>query len=163
MPASPRVSGSARSAASTASGSSGTRSARTSATRPPASSTDRRIVLASALVDRPDEHDADGLSVEHPRDELRVGRLCEVVELDAAPIGARRPAPTALSRSLAQRVDLRLEVLPFRVGDEPLPRQPDPDEDPEEERDEHGRERRDVVAEVEHRGAKVARRGRARA
>ena len=105
------------------------------------------------LVDRADEHDPDRLPLEHPGDELRVRRLRELVEVDAALVGARRAGDRAVPLA-AESIDLRLEVLPLRIRDEPLPGEPDPDEDPEHERHEHGGERRDVVAQVEHLAAR---------
>jgi hypothetical protein len=50
-----------------------------------------------------------------------------------------------------ENVDLVLEQLPLGVLDDPLARDPDPDHDAHDERQEDGRQRGDVVAEVEHR------------
>ena len=46
--------------------------------------------------------------------------------------------------------DLAGQVRPLGIVDESLAGETDPDEDPDHERDENGRQRRDVVAEVEH-------------
>ena len=129
--------------------SSGTRRARISATRPPASATVRRTVPAIALVDRPDEDDADGLPVEPPVDELGVGGPREGVERLAAHVGRRRLLDGGVPLG-AQLVDPGLEVRPLGVVHEAPPRQADAHEDPDHEGDEDGGERRDVVAQVEH-------------
>ena len=51
--------------------------------------------------------------------------------------------------------DAAVQVRPLGIVDEALAGETDPDEDPDHESDEDGRQRRDVVAEVEHRRESV--------
>ena len=103
-----------------------------------------------ALVDRADEQHRDLLPVEPSGDDARIGGIGEVVERLCAAV--RRVERGLGDVTLMLQVgDLAGQVRPLGIVDEALAGETDPDEDPDHESDENGRQRRDVVAEVEHR------------
>ena len=100
-------------------------------------------------VDRADEQHRDLLALEPAGNDSRVRRIGEVLQRHLA--AARRLEGLLRSVALLPHVlDLAIQVRPLGVVHEPLAGEADADEDPDHERDEDGRQRRDVVAEVEH-------------
>src|SRR5918993_1332965 len=110
---------------------------------------DGTLDRADGRIDGTEREDRDPLSLEPPRGQCRVRALDEILRGLLPPlevVGAR------LGRVdfLFEPGDLALEVVALGVVDEAAPRDPDADQDPDDEHQEDGRERRDVVAQVEH-------------
>src|SRR6185312_3830435 len=102
-----------------------------------------------AAVVRPDVHDGDLLALQAVADERRVrlvdealGRLA--VAREVGRLGCLVVEP------LLQARELVLEELRLRSVDEATVGDPDADQDPDDQREEDGRERGDVVAKVKH-------------
>ena len=113
--------------------------------------------VVDPAVDRADEQHADALSRQEVVHHRRVGELERLLRLlQLAHLSQRRVAITLGVCKLVLR-DAQIHLVRDAAA-----REPDADEDPDDQRDEDRRERRDVVAKVEHAATSLPRSARAR-
>ncbi len=119
------------------------------ANHPPAAVADRLGDRLRRAVHGADEQHGDVLVLQPAGYErwIRVGRVVLHRRLPACGSARLRPRGVSLRGQLG---DLLVEILALDVVDEAAAGQADPDEDADHEREEDGRQRGDVVAEVEH-------------
>ena len=115
------------------------------------------IACIDPAVDRADEQHADALSRQEVVHQRRVGELERFLRL--LQLAHLSQCGVALTLGL---VALFLRDPQIRLVRDAAAREPDADEDPDDQRDEDRRERRDVVAKVEHAATSLPRSARAR-